>query len=239
MALPMMNMPTFNLKVPSSGKTVRYRPFLVKDEKALMIAQQTEDVQVMVETLKGVIKSCVLDQIDVETLATFDIEYMFTQIRAKSVGETIELLFSCDNDHGEQNDKAKSKLTIDLSALSVSKPEGHTNRIELFGDVGVVMKYPTINTTKKLGDNADDLDNIFEVVAESIDCIYQGEEIYYAKEQKIEELLQFLNNLTTDQFMKIQKFFETMPKLSTQVEYTCPICNKHHKKTLEGLQSFF
>jgi hypothetical protein len=240
MALPMNTMPTFTLTVPSTGKNVKYRPFLVKDEKALMIAQQSEDIMVMVDTLKAVIKSCTLDDINVDSLATFDIEYMFTQIRSKSVGETIELLFSCDVDHGELNEKSKTKIVIDLAGLSVSKVEGHTNRIELFGDVGVVMKYPTINTSKQLeGDKSDDLENIFSIVAESIDYIYQGEEVYYAKEQKKEELLQFLNNLTTEQFLKVQKFFETMPKLSTVVEYTCPTCGKEHKKTLEGLQSFF
>lgn len=240
MALPMNNMPTFYLTIPSSGKKVKYRPFLVKDEKALMIAQQSEDLVVMVETLKGVIKSCVLEDLDVETLATFDIEYMFTQIRGKSVGETVELLFSCDNDHGEQNDKARSKVTLNLSDIEVKKSPEHTNKIELFGDVGVIMKYPTISATKKLeAGGADNIDNVFEVVAESIDYIYQGEDVYYAKEQKKEELLQFLNNLTTEQFIKIQKFFETMPKLSTSVEYKCPICGKEHKKTLEGLQSFF
>ena len=240
MALPMNNMPTFYLTIPSSGKKVKYRPFLVKDEKALMIAQQSEDLVVMVETLKGVIKSCVLEDLDVESLATFDIEYMFTQIRGKSVGETVELLFSCDNDHGEQNDKARSKVTLNLADIEVKKSPEHTNKIELFGDVGVIMKYPTISATKKLeAGGADNIDNVFEVVAESIDYIYQGEDVYYAKEQKKEELLQFLNNLTTEQFIKIQKFFETMPKLSTSVEYTCPICGKEHKKTLEGLQSFF
>lgn len=232
-------MPTFTLKVPSTEKTVRYRPFLVKDEKALMIAQQSEDTVTMVETLKEVIKSCVLDEIDVDSLAIFDIEYIFTQIRGKSVGEVIELLFSCDEDHGAANDKAKSKVVLDLSQINVVRVPEHTNKIELFGDVGVVMKYPTITTTKKLEGDETDIDVIFEVIAESIDFIYQGENIYYAKEQSPQELLQFLNNLTSEQFIKIQKFFDTMPKVSTNIEYTCPVCGKHHKKVLEGLHSFF
>ena len=108
MALPMMNTPTYTMVVPSSGATVKYRPFLVKEEKALLIAQQSEDVVTMIETLKGIVKTCVQDKIDVEKLATFDLEYMFTQIRGKSVGETVDLTFSCDTDHGEQNEKAKS-----------------------------------------------------------------------------------------------------------------------------------
>jgi hypothetical protein len=240
MALPMMNTPTYNMVVPSSGVSVKFRPFLVKEEKALLIAQQSEDLMVMVDTLKSVIKTCVLDNIDVNKLATFDIEYMFTQIRAKSVGEIIELIFPCDNDHGEDNEKARVKVSIDLTTIVVNKEDGHTNKIDLFGDVGVVMKYPTIDVMKKLEslDN-DNLDKIFDVVALSVDYIYQGDEIFYAKEQQHEELLQFLNNLTSDQFLKIQNFFATMPRIKKEIEYTCPVCQKQHKKMLEGMQSFF
>lgn len=240
MALPMMNAPTYTMVVPSSGLTVKFRPFLVKEEKSLLIAQQSEDVKVMVETLKNIIRSCVLDKIDADKLATFDLEYMFTQIRAKSVGEIVELIFPCDEDHGEQNDKARTKVSIDLTSLVVEKKPEHTSKIELFGDVGVVMKYPTIDIMKRLeGLDTDDFDKIFSVIAESIDYIYQGEEIFYAKEQKHEELVQFLNNLTSEQFIKVQNFFATMPRIKKEIEYTCPICSKHHKKVLEGLQSFF
>lgn len=240
MALPMNTMPTFNVVIPSTNERVRYRPFVVKDEKALMIAQQSEDPIVMVDTLKEVIKSCVLDKIDVDRLATFDLEYLFIQIRGKSVGETIELLFACDEDHGELNDKAKQKVIIDLSTITVKKAEGHTNKIDLFNDVGVVMRYPTLETTKKLeGTNVDNLDNVFEVIADSIDFIYQGDEVFYAKDQKKEEIIQFINNLTAEQFIKIQSFFESMPKVRTEVDYKCPICGKEHHRVLEGIQSFF
>jgi hypothetical protein len=238
MALPMMNTPTYNMVVPSSGVSVKFRPFLVKEEKALLIAQQSEDLMVMVDTLKGVIKTCVLDSIDTNRLATFDLEYMFTQIRAKSVGETIELIFPCDEDHGEDNEKARVKVSIDLTTLQVEKDNSHTNKIDLFGDVGVVMKYPTIDVMRKLDDN-DSIENIFDVVAMSIDYIYQGDEIFYTKEQKHEEVLQFLNNLTSEQFVKIQNFFDTMPRIKKQIEYTCPVCQKQHRKMLEGMQSFF
>ena len=238
MALPMMNTPTYNMVVPSSGVSVKFRPFLVKEEKALLIAQQSEDLMVMVDTLKSVVKTCVLDTIDANKLATFDLEYMFTQIRAKSVGEIIELIFPCDNDHGEDNEKARVKVSIDLTTLEVEKDSSHTNKIDLFGDVGVMMKYPTIDVMRKL-DDSDSIDNIFDVVAMSIDYIYQGDEIFYAKEQKHEEMLQFLNNLTSEQFVKIQNFFDTMPRIKKQIEYTCPVCQKQHKKMLEGMQSFF
>jgi hypothetical protein len=241
MALPMMNAPIYNLVIPSTKMSVKYRPFLVKEEKSLLIAQQSEDLTVMVDTLKSVINSCIIDKIDVDTLASFDIEYLFTQIRAKSVGETIELLFPCDMDHGEEdNDKARVKITIDLTQLQVEVPEGHTSKIDLFGDVGIVMKYPSISIMKRLeGLEENDIDKIFSVIADSIDYIYQGDEIFHSKEQKPEELLQFLNNLNSEQFMKVQKFFSSMPRIKKEVEYTCPVCSREHKKVLEGMQSFF
>jgi hypothetical protein len=181
-----------------------------------------------------------MEDIDANKLATFDLEYMFTQIRAKSVGEIIELIFPCDNDHGEDNEKARVKVSIDLTTLQVEKDPSHVAKIDLFGDVGVVMKYPTIDIMKKLESlDEDNLDKIFDVVALSVDYIYQGEEIFYAKEQKHEEVLQFLNNLTSDQFLKIQSFFATMPRIKKEIEYTCPVCQKQHKKMLEGMQSFF
>ena len=235
-----MNTPTYNMVVPSSGVSVKYRPFLVKEEKALLIAQQSEDLMIMVDTLKSVVKTCVMEDIDANKLATFDLEYMFTQIRAKSVGEIIELIFPCDNDHGEDNEKARVKVSIDLTTLQVEKDPSHVAKIDLFGDVGVVMKYPTVDIMKKLESlDEDNLDKIFDVVALSVDYIYQGEEIFYAKEQKHEEVLQFLNNLTSDQFLKIQSFFATMPRIKKEIEYTCPVCQKQHKKMLEGMQSFF
>jgi hypothetical protein len=240
MALPMMNAPIYTLVVPSSGATVKYRPFLVKEEKALLIAQQSEDVVTMIETLKQVVKSCVQDKLDVEKLATFDLEYMFTQIRGKSVGETVDLIFGCDLDHGEQNEKAKATVTVDLSTITVEKSADHNNKIELFGNVGVVMKYPTVDVIKKLeGFDTNDLDTVFDIMALSIDYIYDGEQLFYAKESTREELLAFIENLSSEQFGKVQKFFETMPKIRKEIQYDCPVCNRHHVKMLEGLQSFF
>ena len=240
MALPVMSTPTYTLVIPSTKKSVKYRPFLVKEEKAILIAQQSEDIVTMVDTLKSVIQSCILDKVDPDELATFDLEYIFTQIRAKSVGETVELLFPCDVDHGEQNDKAKVKIKIDLTKIEVETPEDHTAKIELFNNVGIVMKYPTIEVMSKLEKtDTDDLDNIFDIVAECVNYIYEGDKIHYAKEQKKAELIDFLGNLNSQQFMKVQDFFSTMPRIKKDVEYDCPICGKHHIKTLEGMQSFF
>lgn len=240
MSLPMMATPTYMLTVPSTNKTIKYRPFLVKEEKALLIAQQSEDIAVMVESLKQVIGGCVLDKINVDQLAPFDLEYIFTQIRAKSVGEIVELLFPCDEDHGEDQDKAKLKISIDLTKLQVEFPQEHTNKIPLFGECGVVMRYPSLAVMTKMESlNTDDVDGIFDIIAECIEYIYEGDQLYYAEEQTKEEILEFLNNLTNEQFANIQNFFGSMPRIKKDIEYNCPVCGKHHKVTLEGMQSFF
>jgi hypothetical protein len=241
MALPMNTMPLFNMTIPSSGKKVKFRPFVVKEEKALLVAQQSEDTAVMINTLKDCLANCIRDDIDINELAIFDLEYMFLQVRAKSVGETVDLLFSCDVDHGEQNDKAKVKVILNLQDIEVRKNPEHTNNLKLFGDVGVILKYPTLEITEQMEsmDKLDDMEEIFKLIANSIDRIYDGDDVYYAKETSKEELMDFLNNLTSEQFVKIQKFYETMPKLTTEVNYKCPLCGKEHHKVLEGLANFF
>jgi hypothetical protein len=239
MALPMNSTPIYNLVVPSTKQSVRYRPFLVKDQKALLVAQQSADQRVMIDTLKEVIKSCITDSIDVSKLAIFDIEYIFTQLRSKSVGETVDIILSCDEDHGENNEKAKIKHTVDLSEIKVQEKEGHTNKIGLFGDVGVVMKYPSIDDIKKLQGGVVTNEDTFKLVAASIDYIYDNDEVYHAKDQTENELMDFINNLTSEQFAKIQGFFDTMPKMTHTINYNCPVCNKAHIVVLEGMESFF
>ena len=237
MALPINTAAQYNLVIPSTGERVKYRPFLVKEEKALLLAQQSEDPITMVDTLKNIIASCVTGDYKVDNLATCDLEYIFTQIRGKSVGETVDLLFPCDVCEDE---KAKVKISFDITKIQVEKSPEHDKKIDLFGDVGVVMRYPTIQTISRLENmKADTIDDIFDIVAGCIDFIYQGDEVFYGKEQSKEDLLEFLNNLTSEQFKKIQKFFETMPRLKQEVDYNCPVCGLHHHKVLEGLQSFF
>ncbi len=237
MALPMNSTPVYTLTVPSSGKQMKFRPFLIKEEKTLLIAQQSEDPIVMVESLKEVIQSCIKDDVDVNELATFDLEYIFTQIRSKSVGEIIELMMLCDTC---TDDKAVAKVSIDLTKIQVEKNPDHKSKIHLYQDVGIVMKYPTLDILKKMESvNTNDLDEVFNIVVDCIDFIYNEEEVFHAKEQTKQELLDFLNNLSSDQFAEVQKFFETMPKLKHEIDYVCPVCSKEHHKVLEGLNSFF
>lgn len=240
MALPMNATPIYTLQIPSTNKEFKYRPFLVKDEKALLAAQQSEDQLVMVDTVRDVIRSCAKSEIDIDALASFDIEYIFLKLRAVSVGEMVELVFQCDEDHGEDNEKAQSKVFIDLNKVAIKSDKKVDPKIPLFGDVGVVMKYPTFETMKQLQEtDKAEPDQVFDVVTSCIEYVYSADEIFYAKDQSKEELYEFLNNLTSEQFVKIQEFFNNMPKLSIDVEYKCPVCGKQHNKVLEGLQSFF
>lgn len=237
MALPSMKTPVYTVKIPSSNKEVKFRPFLVKEEKALLLAQQSEEQNVMINTLKSIIQGCILDNIDVDKLAMFDYEYLFTQIRCKSVGENTELIVKCDDC---DNEKAQVKLNIDLTKCDVTVPENHSNNILLFDDVGVVMKYPGLDTLEKIDKmNMGDLDAVFEVIIDCIDQIYDSKEVYHRKEQSQQELLQFVENLTQEQFKKLEEFFTSMPVMKQEVEYDCPVCAKHHKKVIKGIESFF
>jgi len=238
MALPVQNTPIYTTEIPSTQESIKFRPFLVKEQKSLLLAQQSEDINVMADTLKDVIRLCVQSKIDVDKLAIFDLEYIFSQIRAKSVGENVDLLFSCDDCTDE---KSRVKISIDLTKLKVETDPTHQTKIGLFNDVGIVMKYPSINVLNALEKYGVDseIDLVFDIVCQCIDYIYDNKEVYHAHEQSKEELTTFVNNLTTEQFGKIESFFETMPKLRQRVNYTCPMCSKEHNKVLEGLNSFF
>lgn len=237
--LPTISSLTFHTTVPSTGKTVKFRPFVVKEQKELMISAQSEDINVMVNTLKSVIKTCVKDEIDLDKLAVFDLEYLFTQIRAKSTGEVSDLIFGCDTEGCADNDKAKIKISIDLTNMKVDIPPEHTNKIQVYDNVGVVMKYPTIEILKNLENLNTETEMMFDVILSSIDMVYDAENIYRAEDYTKDELIEFLDNMPTDGFKKIITFFETMPKLTYPIKYNCPVCKKEHNQNIEGLVNFF
>lgn len=236
MTLPVNATPVYMLTIPSTNKQLKYRPFLVKEEKALLIAYQSEDELIMVETIKKIIKDCALSEIDVDCLATFDIEYIFAQLRSKSIGEFVELLFGCSC----TTPITQIKLNFDISKLQVEFNAEHSNNIILFEDVGIKLKYPTLDIIKRIKDvGENDADQMFAIIIECVECIYNDDEIFMAKDQPFDDLKTFIDNLTTTQFKKIQTFFETMPRIRQIVEYDCPACNTHHTQTLEGLNNFF
>lgn len=237
MALPKQILPTYSTELPSTGKLIKFHPFQVREEKALLLAQQSSEKEIMADTLKDVVKHCVVDSIDVDSLAMFDLEYLLLQIRAKSIGEIVSLIFSCDVC---TDAKAKVKINFDLTQLQVKKDPSHTNKIKLFGETGVVLKYPDVSAISKFDKlDDDDINGIFDLIISSIDYVYSDNEFFYAKDQTRQELHEFVNNLTQIQFKELVRFFETMPKLRQDVNYKCPVCGLEHNKYIEGIDSFF
>lgn len=236
MALPQMNTPVYKLSIPSTGEQITFRPFVVREEKALLLAQQSEDTEVMLNTLKDVLKGCIKEPINIDSLAIFDVEYLFTQIRAKSVGEVIELIFTCSHCELPNN---KVKMGIDLTKIPVVKDPNHTNKIHLFENTGVIMKYPSLNTFKKADGSQDDIESVLQVVIDCIESIYSNDEVFYAKEQTRDELEEFVMNLTKAQFDKLEDFFTSIPKYKQDIEFDCPACGVHNSTTVEGPASFF
>jgi hypothetical protein len=235
MALPMYKHPTYTLTLPSTGKEVKYRPFLVKDEKNLLLAQQSEVEMTMIDTLKDVVANCVLSKdVKVEDLPIFDLEYIFTQLRIKSVGENVSLMFSCKTGCGE---KTKIDFVIDPKLI---KPEGHTPKIDLFEGVGVMMKYANVELLRDISKlDFENPDEILKLIVHSIDYIYDKDSVYHTKDQTEADLIKFVENLPREASLKIKQFFETTPKLQQNVEYDCPKCGTHNVYTVEGIESFF
>lgn len=237
MALPIINTPTYELIVPSTKQKIKFRPFLVKEEKALLIAQQSEDESVMFNTLKEVIKSCTLGNVNVDELAMFDIEYIFSQLRARSVGETVELVMKCTSCDDEKNNK--TVVVIDLTQLEVTTPKDHKTDIKVADKVGIKMKYPSLTTLIKMEKAGESPEAMFDVIVDSIDYIYDENEVYHAKEQSRAELEQFIENLTQSQFEEIQGFFASMPSFSKELNYKCPSCGYENHQVITGLNNFF
>ena len=237
MSFPLVTVPKYDVVVPSTGKKIKIRPFLVKEQKVLLIAQESEDLDVMITAIKEIITSCTEGAVDVETLALFDLEYIILQIRAKSVGEIVELIFKCDSCTDE---KAQIQVNVDLTTIEMEKNSEHNKTIPLFGDVGVVMKYPSFSLFKKLDQTTEnDYVGYIDMIQECIELVYDKDDVYKVKDQPTKTIEEFVDNLTTEQFDKIKTFFNTMPKLRKTVDYRCPVCQKEHSKVLEGIKSFF
>jgi hypothetical protein len=236
MPLPKLNVPRYELKLPSDGKRIKYRPFLVKEEKLLLLAMETEDQAQMVDTVQTLLLNCTnLSDTDIKGLATFDFEYIFLNIRAKSVGETVDLMVTSPDDNETQ-----VKVTVDLSEVEVKFEPEHTNILKLDNKISMVMKYPSMDMfVKNNFETNSTVESLFELTTDCILQIVEGEEVYEAKESSKEELIEFLDQLNTTQFQEIQKFFETMPKLSHDIKFTNPKTKKKQTLQLEGLASFF
>jgi len=238
MPLPTIATPTYELELPSTGKPIKYRPFLVKEEKLLVLALETEDTKEISNAIKSVLKNCIQTRgIKVESLPTFDIEYLFLNIRGKSVGEQIEVNLIAPDD-GETS----VPVTIDIDEIKVHKSEEHTNQIKLDDNLMMEMKYPSLDQFIK--NNFDfsgnvGLDQSFDLISSCIEKIYNDEEVWVAADVTKKELIDFLEQMNSIQFKEIEKFFETMPKLSHEITFTNPKTNVENTVVLEGLSSFF
>ena len=238
MPLPTISTPTYELTLPSSNRKIKYRPFLVKEEKILIIAMESQDAKQIVRSVKDVLSKCILTKgIKVEKLATFDIEYLFLNIRGKSVGEHIEVMVTCPDD-----EETQVPVTINLDDINVVKNEDHTNRIKLSDDLMMEMKYPSLDEFIKNNFDFSDknqMDQSFELIASCIDKIYSEDEVWATEDCTKKELNEFLEQMNSSQFKDIEKFFETMPKLSHKLKVKNPKTKKESEVVLEGLASFF
>lgn len=238
MPLPKISTPTYELELPSSGETIQFRPFLVKEEKVLVIALESEDTKQITTAIKTVIKNCILTKgIKVESLPTFDIEYLFLNIRGKSVGEEIEVNLICPDD-GETN----VPVNIDIDSIKVQKNDEHTRQIKVDANVMMEMKYPSLDQFIKTNfdfNSNNAMDQSFDLIASCIDKIYTEDEVWSSADVTKKELNEFLEQMNSSQFKQIEKFFETMPKLSHEVKFVNPKTKVENTVVLEGLSSFF
>ncbi len=236
MALPKLGVPQYELSMPSTGKTVKYRPFLVKEEKVLLLAMESQEEKQVIDAVKNVLKSCVISRIKVDQLPSFDLEYLFLKIRAAAIGEVIEMTVTCTDD-GETNATA----TINIDEVEVTKEEGHNRKIMLTDTTGILMKYPSMDRfiESQFLNKGIDADHIFSFIAEHIEQIFDEEEVYDSSTTSKKEFREFVESLTTKQFESIQKFYETMPRLSHTFTVVNPNTGNECEYTIEGLQSFF
>ena len=238
MPLPKIATPTYELELPSSGQTVKFRPFLVKEEKVLVLALESEDTKQITNAIKAVIKGCIQTKgIKVESLPTFDIEFLFLNIRGKSVGEKIEVNIICPDD-----ETTEVPVEIDLDEIRVQRNDDHTKQIKLDDTLMMEMKYPSLDQFIKNNFDFEDknvMDQSFDLIASCVDKIYSDEEVWAADDCTKKEIKDFLEQMNSSQFKEIEKFFETMPKLSHKIKVTNPNTKVESEVVLEGLASFF
>ena len=219
MALPKLTTPTYELEIPSTDEKIKFRPFLVKEEKILMMAMESKKSADIVQAVKEIVEECTFNKINISDMPMFDIEYIFLQIRSKSVGEVSKIRVLCPDDG-----KTYANLDLDLNEVKVQVGDDHTNKIELNNGMGIIMKYPTIDSFKESGIQDINASNMLEVIGGCILQIYEeeGKKVYDPKDQTKKELTDFIEQLTTEQFKHIQKFFDTMPKLKHEITVKNP-----------------
>jgi hypothetical protein len=230
MSLPKLNVPTFELILPSTEKKVVYRPFLVKEHKTLLILKDSTDEDA-IRIIEELVDVCTFNKLKIQELPSFDLEYLFLNIRAKSIGENLDLIVNCECGN-------TIPYTLDITKLVVEKQKNHSKKIMITDDIGVEMKYPKFKNTMEIFISKDQT-KIFDLVLSCVKAVYTKEDYTEITVDNLNDLITFIESMTQEQFDRIEKFFETMPKLKHMIETTCDKCGVKHNETLEGLQNFF
>jgi hypothetical protein len=240
MALPKIDTPIYDLELPLSKKKIRFRPFLVKEQKNLLMAMESGERESIEQNVKQVLNNCtVTEGIDIEKLPVIDIEYYFLQLRARSVGEVVENKYRCDNMVEEKPCGNIMETSLNLLEIKVGNIVEGNDVIELTDTISIKLKYPEFSVLNKLSKLTNVSDIAFEMIAESVEYIYDGEQFYYAKEVESKEIVEFIESLNNQQFSKIEDFFANLPKIEKKIEMKCSRCGFEHTLDVEGLESFF
>lgn len=241
--LPKLDVPTYEVDLISTGKPIRFRPFLVKEQKLFLMASESDDAKETVQVIRQVLKNCIIDDIDVDSLPTFDLEWLFINLRARSVEEIVNLRYKCNNnvkDEEGKDVKCSGYVEFDVNLLDIepSKNPEHTNKVQITENLGVMLKYPTFEMVQKY-EGLEENDLMTNVLVDCIDYIYDKEQMYYAKDTTRDELIEFVDNLQQKDLEKIKLFFDTIPEVKKDVTFECPKCKYKEEIAIKGIQNFF
>ena len=241
--LPKLDVPIYEVTLISTGKTVRIRPFLVKEQKLFLMASESDDQKETVNVIRQVLKNCILDDVDVDGLPTFDLEWLFMNLRARSVEEVVDLTYKCNNvvkDEKGDDKKCNGVVEFKMNLLEIepTKNPDHKNKVQITENLGIAFKYPTFEMIQKY-EKMDENQVMIRILVDCIDHIYDKENVYYAKDSTREELEEFVDNLQQKDLEKFKEFFDTMPEIKKQVHFKCPRCGYEEDITIRGMQNFF
>jgi len=241
--LPKLDVPIYTINLISTGKPVRFRPFLVKEQKLFLMAAESTDGNEMVGVIRQVLRNCVLDEMDVDSLPTFDLEYLFMNLRARSVEEIVDLRYKCNNTLKDENGEDKKcsgvvEFKLNLLEVEPTKNPNHKNKIQLTENLGIAFKYPTFEMIQKY-EKMNENEVMLKILVDCIDYVYDKESVYYAKDSTREEMEEFIDNLQQKDLEKFKDFFDTMPEIKKDVHFKCPKCAYEEDIAIKGMQNFF
>lgn len=238
MNLPKIDVPIFSVELPSTKEKVTFRPFLVKEQKLFLMNAENNDSKETINVIRQVLKNCVISSIDIDALPVFDLEYLFLNLRARSISEVVNLKYKCNNTVEDKVCGTVNEININVLEIKPTVYPEHTNKIQLTDNVGICMKYPTFEMLNEMAGKSEG-DVIMETIYNSIDYIYDNESVYQAKDISKKEIEDFIDNIQQKDLEKLRVFFDTMPKIKKEIEYKCKKCDYQEKIILEGIQDFF